>query len=311
MFRSFFKSLCPLVRKLEKSKIEKYSKKDIKYQPIFIIGAPRTGSTILYQALSNKYIFLYIDNLICNFYKNLFFGFWLSKKFFGVQPHNNFQSSFGRTRGLHSPSECGQFWYRWLPRDHHFIHQNEITSTMVESIYSELSSIINYHNKPLLINNNNAGMRIRLITKIFPRAKWIFCDRDPLYVSQSLLSARKSFFGNFDQWWSILPPNHEKIRKQDSQKQVVLQHYYINKQIIQDLMTFSEKDLWRSVRYEDFCRNPTQILSGISDFLGYVDTRNNYFFPSIKLKNEVYMDESTIRNLNNHIKGLNWHDYSI
>jgi hypothetical protein len=37
-----------------------------------MIGAPRTGSTILYQSLTNYFDLLYIDNLVCGGGKTCF-----------------------------------------------------------------------------------------------------------------------------------------------------------------------------------------------------------------------------------------------
>ena len=65
----------PIIRKFENRYIKKYSNKPLKHQPVFIIGAPRTGSTILYQTLTNELDILYINNLTCKFNKNIFFWF--------------------------------------------------------------------------------------------------------------------------------------------------------------------------------------------------------------------------------------------
>src|SRR6056297_1278708 len=98
----------PVIHFFERDKIKSYGSQPLKHQPVFIIGAPRTGSTILYQALTNLYDVLYIDNLVCRFHRNLFLGFRVSNRIYGAKPHNSFSSYHGRTRGGHSPSECGQ-----------------------------------------------------------------------------------------------------------------------------------------------------------------------------------------------------------
>ena len=49
------KFISPIIRRRELPKIQDYGKKNLQHQPVFIIGAPRTGSTILYQALTNLY----------------------------------------------------------------------------------------------------------------------------------------------------------------------------------------------------------------------------------------------------------------
>jgi hypothetical protein len=184
--------LSPFIKIYEKEKIEYFGNMPLKHDPLFIIGAPRTGSTILYQAMTNLYDVLYVDNLGCKFHRNFFFGIWLSNRIFTDQPHNNYISEHGDTSmsGMHAPSECGQFWYRWLPEKHHFIDYDEITDEMIKQIQNEVSAVINYFDKPILFKNLNAGQRLRLIQKCFPNAKFLYIKRSPFFVVQSILKAR-------------------------------------------------------------------------------------------------------------------------
>ena len=197
----------PMISRWEKSFLDQYGNQPLKHQPVFIIGAPRTGSTILYQALTNLYNVLYVDNLTCRLHRNFFFGFWLSQKLFGAKPHNNYQADHGSTKGLHSPSECGQFWYRWLPRDHHFIDYEEITPQMVKDIRREITAVSNYFDKPIVFKNLNAGQRIRLLTKCFPDAKFVFITRDPVHTSQAILQSKRFLKLRDTDFWSIMPQN--------------------------------------------------------------------------------------------------------
>lgn len=302
--------IAPILRRWEIPFLEKYGHRPLKHQPVFIIGAPRTGSTILYQTLTNLYDVLYIDNLVCKFNRNFFFGFFISHKVFGKKPHNNYEAHYGNTKGLHSPSECGQFWYRWLPKDHHFIDYDEITPQMIEEIRQEITTVINYFDRPLVFNNNNAGLRIRLITSAFPHAKWIVCDRKPLYVAQSLLRARRQKSGGIDTWFSILPPNYKDIMKKDIFEQPVLQHYYINKQIYSDLYGLTDKSNWLWMEYEKFSSNYKENMDLISTRFSFKNTRNNPQKPDIKCKNNRYMEDTILNKIENCIRKLNWNDYS-
>lgn len=260
--RSFMNCLSPLIKHWEKRYINKYGEQLLRHNPIFIIGAPRTGSTILYQCITNSLDVLYIDNLAAKFYKNLFFGFWLSNKIFKQKPHNCFKSSLGDTSksGLRAPSECGSFWYRWLPRNKHHVDLEDITDQMVTDIRKELSAIINYYNKPIVINNNNIALRIRLISRAFPDAKYIICDRSPFFVSQSLLNARQKVYSSYNAWWSIMPPNYFDLLNKPAYEQVVLQQYYINKRMFSDIEKCVPKEKFCIVDYSDFCNKNKFIM---------------------------------------------------
>ena len=137
------------IRYWEKKYFNKFGSKLLKFQPFFIIGAPRTRSTIFYQAITNQLDVLYINNLTCFLKKNLFFGFWLSNKLFKNKPHGCFESNFGNTNGLNSTSECGSFWYRFLPKNKHFINYDEVNIRDLQNIKKEITTVINYFKKPI------------------------------------------------------------------------------------------------------------------------------------------------------------------
>lgn len=259
----------PLLRLWEETRISRYGNQPLKHQPIFIIGAPRTGSTILYQMLTNIYDVLYIDNLTCLLHKNLVFGFWLSNKLYKNSPHNNFRADHGNTLkyGLHAPSECGQFWYRWLPTDHHCIDFDEITDEMVEEIRQEITAVINYWDRPLVFKNLNAGQRLRLLHRCFPKAKFIYIKREPFYTAQSILSARRENRIAAHEMWSIKPKNYKELETMPELDMIAGQIYSLEKQIEKDMHWFGSNQ-FLSLWYEDMVNDFPETLKQIEVFSG-------------------------------------------
>jgi len=298
---NFVKTVAPFIRVFERRIIVKYGFQPLKHQPIFIIGAPRTGSTILYQSLTNLFDVQYINNLTCRFHRNLFFGFWLTQKIFGSKPHDNFKASHGLTYGFNAPSECGQFWYRWLPTDHHFIDFNDITDEMVEQIRLEISAIINYFDKPLVFKNLNAGQRIRLLSKCFPDAKYIFIRRDPVYTVQSILQAKRRLGLSDHTFWSIMPPNVEELKKTGGLEQIAKQVFHIEKQILEDSQFMSRKSLY----ILDYSEMSTDILINIGNALK-LSLRENVQAPDIKPTNKMYLEAREFALLKDFVDSLDW-----
>jgi len=222
-------------------------------QPIFIIGAPRTGSTIVYQALTNACQFAYIDNTAYTWHQSLRFGLWLSNRRYGDNPHNNFKAEHGSTRrfGGHAPSECGQFWYRWLPKDRHFVDHDEVEPKMVSELRGEVLGASEHLQRPILFKNLNAGQRLRLIHKAFPGAKIIFVRRDPRFVIRSIIKARQKVGAVEGQWWSIMPPNVAELLSLPEGEMCAAQVYYLERQIEEDLALFP-KECVRVIHYQDF-----------------------------------------------------------
>jgi len=304
--------LTPIIRRWENKYIKKYSNQPLKHQPVFIIGAPRTGSTILYQTLTNQFDVLYVDNLVCKFYKNFFFGFWLRDKIFKQKAHNCFKSNHGDTSkcGLYAPSECGGFWYRWLPSDRHFVDYEDITDEMLSEIRKEITTVINYFDKPIVFNNNNIALRIRLIKKIFPDAKFIIADREPIFVAQSLLKARKTFYNDLNIWWSIMPKNYIELLEEPYFKQVVLQHYNINKQMYKDLTELINDTNYLTINYKDFCANKNKVFKEIDNLINYKTTRLSFTNNEVIESRKLNLEESLIKKIEIEIERLDWNDYT-
>tara|TARA_A100001391_G_scaffold160_2_gene339 strand:+ start:40363 stop:41328 length:966 start_codon:yes stop_codon:yes gene_type:complete len=226
-----------------------------KYPPVFIIGAPRTGSTILYQALTNLYDLAYIDNTACRWHRNLRFGMWLSERLYGARAHDNFKAEHGNTSafGGHAPSECGGFWYRWLPTDRHFVDHADVTEAMVAEIRAEVLGVSARLGKPMVFKNLNAGQRLRLIQRAFPDARLIFVRRDPRFVIRSILKARARVGAAAGQWWSIMPPNVEELKTLPEGSMCAAQAYFLEQQIIEDLALFPEQNV-RIVHYQQLSK---------------------------------------------------------
>ncbi len=299
----------PLIKVWETKYLEKYGNMPLKHQPVFIIGAPRTGSTIVYQIITNQLDVLFIDNLICKFHRNLFFGFWLSDKIFKQKAHNCFKSEFGNTEkyGLHAPSECGAFWYRWLPKDRHFIDYNDINDKIIKEIRTEITAVINYFNKPIVFKNLNAGQRMRLLKKCFPNAKFIFVKREQIFTAQSILKAKRKLKLKDNDFWSIMPKNVAELKKLDNgYEQIVKQIYFLEKQIFEDKYLFDKRNFF-IVKYNELndCDN---LITKLKSFLG-VGFRDKFKNPEINLTEKLSLKPIEINQLKKEIESLVWSFY--
>lgn len=298
----FMKILTPIVAVKERKLIKKYSSTTLKHQPIFIIGAPRTGSTILYQILTNCFDILYIDNTVDIWHRNFFFGFQKSHKIYGNTSHNSFTSEFGITSlsGGHAPAESGDFWYRWLPRNKHFIDFKEIGDTSKQEIYNNIVSVINYYNKPLLFKNLNAGQRLRMIKEIFPNAKFIYVKRHMLFTAQSILTAKRKTGVADNQFWSIMPKNVEELKTLPWAEQIVKQIYFLELQIEEDSSLFKDVLI---IQYQDILKNTKEVIEDVQQFAS-LDYRTDYAEPIIKGGDYQSINDNDFKKLKSEIKNL-------
>ena len=69
---------------------------------IFIVGAPKSGTTLLTQKLISKFELDYVSNLTARFWKKPSQGIKITKKLFPTERKRkfiNFKSNFGITEG--------------------------------------------------------------------------------------------------------------------------------------------------------------------------------------------------------------------
>jgi Sulfotransferase family len=293
----------------EKPMIKKYGKQALIHHPVFIIGAPRTGSTILYQAITNIFDVLYIDNLACNFRKNLFFGFCLSKKITKHQAHNSFNSTHGNTEnyGFRAPSECGGFWYRWLPKDHHFIDYDEINEKMVKEIRDEITAVSNYFDRPIVFKNLNAGQRLRLLSQCFPDAKYIFIKRNPLLTAQSIYRSRTKLNIPDHTVWGILPKNFKDLEKLEITELITQQIFHLEKQIYDDLELLEKANVYE-INYEEL--DNLEIIDKIKEFIS-AKFRSDAKSFDIKINNKIVLSREEEKAFKQEINKFDWKKYKL
>ncbi len=298
----------PLLSLIDGRLLSNHSQEEPLSQPIFIIGAPRTGSTLLYQIITNTFEVSYIDNLTHILFRNILTGFTLSYFFFRKKAHNNFKSSLGETHqyGLHAPSECGEFWYQWIESGISYVPSDYQYKRNVFEIKSIFNCIINTFKRPLVIKNNNISLRLNLIRKIYPDAKFVWIKRDPIDVAYSILHARMQFYEDFNHWWSLKPKNWKEISNLPPSGQAVAQVYFIERQIKHDLDLFNNDNIL-ILEYENL-QEPNLILQ-LQEFIGAI-TRNKFNLPSIKTAKNRKRDNEIISQLQIETEKYDWINYT-
>ena len=238
-----------------------------KYPPIFILGAPRSGSTLLIQSMIHYFDIAYMTNFTRNFFKVPLTGLWLQQHLFFKTPPMTFNSKFGDTRGILGPNEAADFWYQWFPsKKNIYVGEGEISKDILRDIRQKIMGLIRLSKKPFLFKNLYNSMRILPIRNALPESLFIICYRDPVDIAQSILKCRENKLGNRSSWWSVPPREYNEIRNNPPLQQVVEQVYYIYSQIQKDLSVGDLKFVF-NLNYKDLCNRPNQTMRGIKDWI--------------------------------------------
>ena len=264
--RMLVKGATPVFRKLDNLLVRHCKIKQF-YPPVFIIGPPRSATTLLCQILVDRYRFAYFTNFTAGFYETPISAFWIAAKMFPDAPLGDYTSRHGVTQGWCGPHECGNFWYRWFPRGEHvYVPPGTTPEGHLKELRREVIGMSKVAKAPVLFKNTYNSMRIAPITEAFPDACFLVCHRNPVDTAQSILKGRIKARGNEEQWWSLPPKEINEIKKHPYWEQVVEQVYYTYQQIEEDRRQFG-KERFYDVDYERLCRDTYGTLSGVEQFL--------------------------------------------
>lgn len=236
---------------------------------VFIVGPPRSGTTLLLQWLAQTGIFGYPTNLISRFYGAPYIGakiqrlltdpkFDFNDEFQDLRQSIDFNSTLGKTQGLLAPNEFWYFWRRFIPNEEpRHLSAEEVEQIDKSGFPSSLAALEAAVEKPFamkgLILQYNL---VELASMLQNQVVFIHTHRHPFYNTQSLLKARESYFGTKDKWYSVKPEEYEQLKDLGPTEQVAGQIYFTNQAITRQLKQLPEAC---SVKwpYESFCGNPS------------------------------------------------------
>lgn len=260
---NFFKIVNNIFSPLDNLFINSKLPADQKIKPIFIIGAPRSGSTLLYQLLAKNFPLSYINNFIGNFYKFPIFATKINNLLQINKSKINFRSKHGNTKGIAGPNEFGNFWYRWFPHEPHYANKETINNEEKQEIKKTIYALQKNLGKPIIFKNVVNSMRIEALLSIFPYSVFLITRRDPLYNIQSLYKIRKKYGKKY--WWSVKPPGYKKLKNLPLLDQCVYQVYNTEKYLDEYFKESNKNKL--IIRYCSMCSNTNNILKKIKEFL--------------------------------------------
>ncbi|NOX63646.1 MAG: sulfotransferase, partial [Chloroflexi bacterium] len=231
--------------------------------PIFILGAPRCGSTLFYQVLVQAFDVAYLSNLHCRFFcAPSLVERWL----FPLIPRSewSYRSFHGQTHGKTAPSECAPFWYRFFPRDPQAIR--ELDEANQKAFRLAIRRFGQAAQRPLLFKNLMNALRLLPLAQALPEALFLVLHRRPLPLARSLLHARKRTFGHYDTWWSARPPRVDELLSLPPHEQVVEQIIAIYEGVDQARAIIGPHR-FLDMTYEAFCEDVHGGLETVEAFL--------------------------------------------
>jgi LPS sulfotransferase NodH len=233
-----------------------------KFPPIFILGSPRSGSTLAMQVITQAFNLGYISNFHC---KNLFSPKHTNEDFkrkIEKRTPSDFESYHGDAKGETAPAECGNWWYQFFRVKPTFVTLKDVDEEKMLLFRKKIEEMTHAFNKPIVFKNLYASLRLQVIGKYLPQSLFIIMKRNEVDNAHSLLEGRHNVYGNYETWWSMEPPQITKLKRLPAHEQVIEQIRHIHRTINSDLDYLEVPSTQRlDVYYEELCEKPREIIN--------------------------------------------------
>ena len=258
---------------------------NVDFQPIFILGDHRSGTTLLYQTLASTgcfnvmkaYHIIKYDEILHNHNHHI-----------EAQKLKELQTEFEQLGISDREFDIVQATPE-LPEEYGFILRNEgydlyLNDTTL-SLFFEACRKVQFTSdlgKPLLLKNPWCFPHFVYIRQILPNARFIFIHRNPIHVINSKLKVVDQVLSGWNAYTGLLSKRYNKIFKNPVYRLLYrimyLQRFNlgVNKTLQQSLESTSyflehiqdlPKSSYVSIRFEDLCNQPQVTVQQIFDCL--------------------------------------------
>jgi len=270
----------------------RYARTDVPI--VFIVGAPRSGTTVLYQLIADHLDVGFINNRMARYFAAPVVGAVLHGRTGGGH-ELDLSSEYGRTGGRHSPHEFSWFWHYY--GDFHLyddLTDDELSHTDWQPIKRALEGLAGYFMRPLVIKNINfVAYQVAWLKSLLPGAKFIWIQRDNRYTVQSILRVREDQYGDRRIWWSVRPRDAREWRDRPAVEQVAHQVTDICSAVAEGFESIPAQDQLK-LDYEQLMQRPAETLERVARFIGAeVADENRLEALSLRPRNERTVDDET------------------
>ena len=245
---------------------------------ILIVGAPRSGTTLVYQTLCRYLDVTYFSNLTSLFPSAPIAGTTLFRWLPGRRSAD-FKNYYGQTAGPGGPNDGFSVWNQWLGSDR-YEPRTDLTADEQRSMEQFFRVWCAKFGKPFLNKNNRNAGCLKLLAQTLPQASFLVVRRNSMLVAQSLIKARQQVQGDKSLNWGLhshsSDSNSDPLSYVDDVCDQVLE---IEVELEEQLKHISP-DRILECSYEDFCETPHSILRWITTQV-----------PGVKLREDLIESE--------------------
>ena len=236
---------------------------------LFVLGLPRSATTLTSQLLAYCLDTGYVDNVAARFWLAPVHGIRLSRELLGdARPQARFESDYARTFDLHGIHEFGYFWRRWLKKESFadVAHARELEDEIDwEGLRLTLANMQDaLGGRAVAAKNILASYHLPRLRQTLGKVVYVYVERDPLDAAVSILDARRKYYEDPRTWWSYTPPEVEELLELDEWGQVAGQVHYLQRLYEQSLPE-AGLDVVVRTTYEEIAERPRGLLEAVAE----------------------------------------------
>lgn len=243
---------------------------DISYPPTYIVGCPRSGTTALLQFLAETGVFSYPTNCLTRFSSSMEYATIIQELMFNAEfglvastRNIDFSSDYGRSNGSLNTNEFFHFYRRFFPNNEiRALESSELGLVDCIELQQQLSVIQKFYKKPFVSKGLMLQYNLDFFYRQLEKPIFLYIKRNPIYVMQSIYTARVKESGSAENWWSAKPKEYSFLKKTGVYSQIAGQVFYTNK-AIEDALSSIPEEAKLEVLYEDFVSSPKKVLEKI------------------------------------------------
>lgn len=226
---------------------------------VFLVGAPRSGTTLAYQLIVHCFQMSYFTNIADFYWRSPTAATFTVRR--AVREYSSdFTSKRGHTRGLAGPSQGDRIWSRWFGHDRAPVCPHALRDDHVSQARATVGAIATVLGGAFVNKSIGNSVRIPALATVFPNALFVHVKRNLALTAQShylnYLNQRLPD-GSVKRWTSARPPEYERLLDMPLVEKATAQVYYVDKCVERDLRRIENT---MTIQYGRICADPGTLV---------------------------------------------------
>jgi hypothetical protein len=245
-------------------------------KPIIVIGAERSGKSLLSSILANHPHLYWLSNLDSRWPRGTI-PVTLARRVFSLtkidQKYITIPGTFSRMDGKFPPSECVAYWkrvFRWGNEEDYIIEndyfdESDLTSALKSQLLNDFGLRMSLSGKTrLMVEQAGFSLKILFFNALFPDAIFLQTIRNPFDNHEALVRRKLS---SDQKLWGIKVPGWQKLIGEEPAKQAVVQLKSTLEIIDEDIVKIRDFETrFMRIRYEDLILSSQETIRSVLSF---------------------------------------------